>query len=66
MTVKNPTAWQTQPISSGPQDSITVQLAANLVDQAGNQLVDQLGNSLVAGTNIPQSRIPIVWSQTGV
>ena len=66
MVLKNPTPWQTQPISSGPQNSITVQLAANLVDQLSNQLVDQAGNNLVTGTNIPQARIPIKWSQTGV
>lgn len=66
MTTKTPTSWQPQPISSGPQSTVTVQTANNLVDQLGNQLVDQLGNHLVEGTNIPQAKVPIVWADTGV
>ena len=58
MTTKIATPWQPQPISSGPQNSITVATA--------NNLVDQLGNALITGTNIPQAKIPIVWANTGV
>jgi hypothetical protein len=66
MTVKTPQKWQPQPIGFGNETLSLVQAANNLVDQLSNQLVDQLGNSLVTGTNIPQHKIAIAWSQTGV
>lgn len=66
MTLKTASTWNPQPVGYGPETLSTTQAASNLVDQAGNFLVDQAGNFLVTGVNVPQAKIPIAWSDTGV
>lgn len=65
MTTKTASSWNPQPVGTGNQTLSTTQIASNLVDQLGNFLVDQAGNFLVTGTNVPQNKIAISWSDTG-